>query len=73
MSLFPELWQPGPSTKDYQRRESIPVEEWCEACDGLGSKRLRFSGCFGNNRPEGSHDWQECYQCDGTGRRQTSL
>jgi len=62
-------WQHAPDAEAYRRRETIPKAERCEHCDGLGLARLRFSGCFGNRDPEGSKDWQTCYNCDGTGRK----
>jgi len=50
---------PAPEPYDYTRMFAIPLEERCDACEGLGKVRFRHS-MYGN-------DWMKCWFCQGTG------
>ncbi len=54
-----------PRMEDYKRAALIPEAERCTHCEGLGTARVRHSD-FG---PDQGKDWQECFTCEGTGRK----
>jgi hypothetical protein len=50
----------------YVQQESIPKEERCDHCDGIGMIRILYSGCFGGQRGK---DYKVCLSCHGSGRK----
>jgi excinuclease UvrABC ATPase subunit len=51
---------PGPEPQDYTKMFSIPLEERCDACEGMGLVRWRHS--------MNGLDWMKCWICHGSGR-----
>jgi DnaJ-class molecular chaperone len=53
-----------PSDEQYQRQAAIPEADRCGNCKGLGLVRWKFS-----SPGHTEHDYQTCWDCDGSGRK----
>lgn len=61
MSLRDSGYKPAPGFEAYTYRESIPENERCTSCDGMGTRRTRNSMT--------GIDWETCRTCSGSGRK----
>lgn len=64
MSIAGSPYRDHPTNSDYARMVTIPKDERCHKCDGLGVIRRRYSSPGSTGK-----DWAKCFFCGGKGKK----